>query len=218
MIGVRKVVFTRAAQVEKSYFQTKVLEPENIRHYQLLGLEQAISTYVPEVKVYNRFKNFLKIVGKILGARIIKANGLDLFSELKMSEKMALLRLTELVLRIQRGHLDDFDALSYRQHDAAVAQAAVGMIAGMKTEYLEIRNGLLRQDGLVGGGAEVILEYDPAHAHLDGQAGDVDCVPPALHAVRAGMDVNIDCPLDQIVEFHIGSRFSCGLCIHYCPS
>ena len=58
-MGVRRLVLTRSNRVEKSFFQSSLLEPENIEKHLLLGLEQGGSTYLPEVVVCERFNSLV---------------------------------------------------------------------------------------------------------------------------------------------------------------
>lgn len=50
-LGVEKLILTGAQRVNKSYFQSKILSPETIESYLTLGMQQAISTIMPEVVV-----------------------------------------------------------------------------------------------------------------------------------------------------------------------
>jgi len=59
-LGVDRIVLVNAARVEKSYFDSKVLDPEEIRRLLRLGLEQARDTRLPEVLVRNRFRPFVE--------------------------------------------------------------------------------------------------------------------------------------------------------------
>lgn len=59
-MGVHRLMLVRAARVEKSYFSTPVLEPKEIRKHLRLGLEQGISTHIPEVSVHDRFTRFIR--------------------------------------------------------------------------------------------------------------------------------------------------------------
>jgi RsmE family RNA methyltransferase len=47
-------------RVEKSYWQTPVLNPDTIRHYLIEGLEQARDTALPTVHCHQRFKPFVE--------------------------------------------------------------------------------------------------------------------------------------------------------------
>jgi RsmE family RNA methyltransferase len=49
-------------RVEKSYWQTPVLNPDTIRHYLIEGLEQSRDTILPTVHCHQRFKPFVEDV------------------------------------------------------------------------------------------------------------------------------------------------------------
>ncbi|MCI5208255.1 MAG: 16S rRNA (uracil(1498)-N(3))-methyltransferase, partial [Candidatus Electrothrix sp. ATG2] len=62
VLGVRRFHLIRSAKVEKSFFQTPVLEPEKIKRLLVEGLAQAVDTRLPEVLVHHRFKPFVQDV------------------------------------------------------------------------------------------------------------------------------------------------------------
>ncbi|MGZ6126338.1 MAG: 16S rRNA (uracil(1498)-N(3))-methyltransferase [Myxococcales bacterium] len=55
-LGVDRIVLVNAARVEKSYFDSRVLDPDAMRELLILGLEQARDTRLPEVLVRERFR------------------------------------------------------------------------------------------------------------------------------------------------------------------
>ena len=59
-LGVKDVILSNAWRVEKSYWQTPVLEPETLRHHLTLGLEQARDTHMPRVTMRKLFKPFVE--------------------------------------------------------------------------------------------------------------------------------------------------------------
>jgi RsmE family RNA methyltransferase len=59
-LGVDRVVLVNAARVEKSYFDSKVLDGAFVRELLLQGLEQARDTHLPEVLVRERFRPFVE--------------------------------------------------------------------------------------------------------------------------------------------------------------
>jgi 16S rRNA (uracil1498-N3)-methyltransferase len=68
-LGVKEIYLINSYRVEKSYWQTPLLEEEAIREHLLLGLEQGCDTHMPEVHLIKRFKPFVEddlqnIVGK----------------------------------------------------------------------------------------------------------------------------------------------------------
>jgi RsmE family RNA methyltransferase len=58
--GVDRIVLVGAARVEKSFFDSPLLEPEAIAEQLHLGLEQARDTRPPEVLVRRRFRPFVE--------------------------------------------------------------------------------------------------------------------------------------------------------------
>lgn len=61
-LGVERIFLIKANRVEKSFFDTSLLQEENYRTYLLQGLEQAVATLVPAVQVYKRFRPFMEDV------------------------------------------------------------------------------------------------------------------------------------------------------------
>lgn len=62
VIGVRQFHLIRSARVQKSYFQSSVLNPLNIHSLLVQGLEQAMDTMLPEVFIHERFRPFVEDV------------------------------------------------------------------------------------------------------------------------------------------------------------
>jgi len=59
-LGVDRIVLINAARVEKSYFDSKVLDAAALRELLVLGLEQARDTRLPEVLIRERFRPFVE--------------------------------------------------------------------------------------------------------------------------------------------------------------
>ncbi|GMG87636.1 16S rRNA (uracil(1498)-N(3))-methyltransferase [Biformimicrobium ophioploci] len=59
-MGVKDIVLINAVRVEKSFWQTPWLEPDNLREQMLLGLEQAVDTQLPQIRIEKRFKPFVE--------------------------------------------------------------------------------------------------------------------------------------------------------------
>ncbi|UYZ85161.1 16S rRNA (uracil(1498)-N(3))-methyltransferase [Entomomonas sp. E2T0] len=59
-MGVNKLILINSYKVEKSFWQTPFLMPDNIQQQLLLGLEQAKDTVLPEVQLVKRFKPFVE--------------------------------------------------------------------------------------------------------------------------------------------------------------
>jgi RsmE family RNA methyltransferase len=59
-LGVDRIVLVNAARVEKSYFDSRILDAAAMRELLILGLEQARDTRVPEILVRERFRPFVE--------------------------------------------------------------------------------------------------------------------------------------------------------------
>lgn len=59
-MGVKKIILLNAYRVEKSFWQSPRLSPENISDQLILGLEQAKDTLMPEIVIRKRFKPFVE--------------------------------------------------------------------------------------------------------------------------------------------------------------
>ncbi|MDH3891650.1 MAG: 16S rRNA (uracil(1498)-N(3))-methyltransferase [candidate division Zixibacteria bacterium] len=66
MMGVRRLYLVRANRVEKSYYQSPLLQPENYRPYLLEGLSQGKLTRMPQVTIHDRFRVFFEDTLKTL--------------------------------------------------------------------------------------------------------------------------------------------------------
>jgi 16S rRNA (uracil1498-N3)-methyltransferase len=67
VLGVRSFHLIRSQRVQKSYFQTNLLRPEEMRGVLLQGLEQAVDTRIPEIRVHPQFKPFIEEVVPAIG-------------------------------------------------------------------------------------------------------------------------------------------------------
>ncbi len=59
-MGVKKIIFIESWKVDKSYWNSPVLNPEEIKSDCILGLEQAKDTVMPDVSFRKRFKPFVE--------------------------------------------------------------------------------------------------------------------------------------------------------------
>ena len=59
-LGIAECTFINSAKVEKSFWQSKVLEPSTLQHYLLMGLQQAKDTVLPIIHFNTRFKSFIE--------------------------------------------------------------------------------------------------------------------------------------------------------------
>ncbi len=58
--GVNRIVLLHTARVEKSYWQSRSLDPAEVRRHLVLGLAQARDTVLPEVLLRRRFRPFVE--------------------------------------------------------------------------------------------------------------------------------------------------------------
>ena len=59
-LGVKKIYLINSYRVEKSYWQTPLLDEEAVAEHLLIGLEQGCDTQLPEVHLIKRFKPFVE--------------------------------------------------------------------------------------------------------------------------------------------------------------
>lgn len=59
-LGVTEIILLNSYRVEKSFWQTPFLQPEQIEENLVLGLEQARDTVLPRVRIEKRFKPFVE--------------------------------------------------------------------------------------------------------------------------------------------------------------
>jgi len=59
-IGLQRIILTNAAKVERSYFDTHWLDPENYTPLLFEGLSQSGDTLLPDVRIERRLKPFLE--------------------------------------------------------------------------------------------------------------------------------------------------------------
>lgn len=97
VLGVRRFHLIRSQRVQKSYFQSNLLRPGEVRAVLLQGLEQAVDTRLPEVKVHDRFRPFIEEVVPGIGSacRLLAHPGADadlagLFAEKRIGGSLAL--------------------------------------------------------------------------------------------------------------------------------
>ncbi len=96
VMGIRRIHLIKSAKVEKSFFQTPVLEPEKIKKLLLEGLTQAMDTRLPEVLIHRRFKPFVQdVVPTLTGQGLIAHPGgtavlPEVYSKSESEEKILL--------------------------------------------------------------------------------------------------------------------------------
>lgn len=59
-MGVKSIHLLNSAKVEKSYWQSPVLQPESLHGFLLEGLEQARDTQLPTLHMHKRFRPFVE--------------------------------------------------------------------------------------------------------------------------------------------------------------
>jgi RsmE family RNA methyltransferase len=59
-LGVKQIYLINSYRVEKSFWGSPLLQPENLQEHLLLGLEQACDTILPQVYLKQRFKPFVE--------------------------------------------------------------------------------------------------------------------------------------------------------------
>lgn len=75
-LGVKDIWLINAYKVEKSFWQTPLLEEASIREHLTLGLEQARDTVMPQVNIRKLFKPFVEdeLPGLLAGRRALVAH------------------------------------------------------------------------------------------------------------------------------------------------
>lgn len=75
-MGIKEIHLINAWRVEKSFWQTAWLEPENLKEQLVLGLEQSVDTLVPKIQTHKLFKPFVEdlLPGIIQGSKGIIAH------------------------------------------------------------------------------------------------------------------------------------------------
>jgi len=59
-LGIKRIVLINAWRVEKSYWKSPRLSPENLRHQSILGLEQSRDTVIPSIDTRRFFRAFVE--------------------------------------------------------------------------------------------------------------------------------------------------------------
>ena len=59
-LGIKRIVLINAWRVEKSYWKSPRLSPENLRHQSIVGLEQARDTVLPSIETRRFFRAFVE--------------------------------------------------------------------------------------------------------------------------------------------------------------
>lgn len=67
-LGIKHIHLINSYRVEKSYWQTPFLQPQQVQQQFLLGLEQARDTVLPQLHQHTRFKPFVEDILPALAA------------------------------------------------------------------------------------------------------------------------------------------------------
>lgn len=59
-LGAQKLILLNSYRVEKSYWQSPLLEPDKLHNYFIQGLQQAGDTTLPHIQIEKRFKPFVE--------------------------------------------------------------------------------------------------------------------------------------------------------------
>jgi 16S rRNA (uracil1498-N3)-methyltransferase len=75
-LGIKRIVLINAWRVEKSYWSSPRLTPENLRAQSILGLEQARDTVLPSIELRRLFRPFVEdeLPSIALGTRALVAH------------------------------------------------------------------------------------------------------------------------------------------------
>lgn len=59
-MGIKEIFIIKTWRVEKSYWSSPLLEPENLRSQMITGLEQGKDTVMPKIEIRKRFRPFVE--------------------------------------------------------------------------------------------------------------------------------------------------------------
>ncbi|MBL7662232.1 RsmE family RNA methyltransferase [bacterium] len=62
MWGVKEIIFSGSEKVEKSYFQSIVLEPQTLKKHLVDGMSQGVNIFLPQVRVEKHLKQALELI------------------------------------------------------------------------------------------------------------------------------------------------------------
>jgi 16S rRNA (uracil1498-N3)-methyltransferase len=71
-MAVERLDLIYASRVEKSFFKSKTLEPENLHKHLLLGMEQGSSTLYPEVNIFQSLKKYQEEIKSLKNRQYLK--------------------------------------------------------------------------------------------------------------------------------------------------
>ena len=70
--GIKTIIFTHSARVEKSYWNSTALTPDAIRAEVIEGLEQGFDTIMPEIRFYRYLKEFFTEANSLFPAESLR--------------------------------------------------------------------------------------------------------------------------------------------------
>ncbi|MEI3040662.1 MAG: RsmE family RNA methyltransferase [Victivallales bacterium] len=70
--GIKTIIFTHSARVEKSYWNSTALAPDAIRAEVIEGLEQGFDTVMPEIRFYRYLKEFFTEADSLFPAESLR--------------------------------------------------------------------------------------------------------------------------------------------------
>ena len=129
-MGVRRIMLIRSERVEKSYFATPLLQPEKIKEHLRLGLEQGVSTILPEISVHSRFRRFVEDeLGSIVedGMRLLLGHP-------EAEQSLASLNLHRCLGPQDRVMLAVGPEGGWREHEVAAFEARSSIARGLRVE------------------------------------------------------------------------------------
>lgn len=104
-LAVDNIILLNSYRVEKSYWQSPMLNADNLREYCLLGLEQSGHTQLPDIQLEKRFKPFVE---DRLPSLLNKQMGLVAHPHCQPLDKVALQTSSSLLLALgpEGGFID----------------------------------------------------------------------------------------------------------------
>lgn len=112
-LGVKEIYVIKTWKVEKSFWNSPVIEEEIIRECAILGLEQGKDTIMPKIKIFKRFKPFIEdeIIGIIKDTKALIAHP---FSD---NENLEFLKNKKLTLAIgPEGGFTDYEVRMFKKY------------------------------------------------------------------------------------------------------
>lgn len=138
-MGVRRLELIRSERVIKSYFSSPVLQEECIRENLLLGLEQGVSTHLPQVRVHPRFRPFVEDEVPVL----LKDAPLALLAHTSAREDISELNMVERVQRDTAVLLAIGPEGGWQAHEVAAFEAAGFELCGLGQRVMRVETAVV---------------------------------------------------------------------------